>query len=80
MAKADALVVADAEAMRAAGERFAANLRAGDIVVLVGPLGAGKTTFTQGVAKGLGVTGPVTSSASAWRGDAAIWMPNRSTS
>ena len=61
MTDADALEVADAEAMRAVGEGLAADLRAGDVVVLVGPLGAGKTTFTQGVAKGLGVAGPVTS-------------------
>jgi len=48
------------EAQRA-GEDFAAVVQAGDIVLLEGPLGAGKTTFVQGVARGLGVTERVTS-------------------
>jgi tRNA threonylcarbamoyladenosine biosynthesis protein TsaE len=37
------------------------RLRAGDVLILDGPLGAGKTTFTQGVAEGLNVRGPITS-------------------
>jgi tRNA threonylcarbamoyladenosine biosynthesis protein TsaE len=51
----------DAEAMRALGTRLAGVLRAGDVVVLSGELGAGKTTFTQGIGAGLDVRGDVTS-------------------
>ncbi|GAA3514614.1 tRNA (adenosine(37)-N6)-threonylcarbamoyltransferase complex ATPase subunit type 1 TsaE [Corynebacterium pilbarense] len=43
------------------GEELGKALEAGDLVVLDGPLGAGKTTFTQGIAKGMGVKGRVTS-------------------
>ena len=50
-----------AESTRAWGVRLAALLRAGDLVVLTGGLGAGKTTLTQGIGEGLGVRGPVTS-------------------
>jgi tRNA threonylcarbamoyladenosine biosynthesis protein TsaE len=49
------------EDTRALGERLAALLRPGDLVVLVGPLGAGKTALTQGIGAGLGVGEPVTS-------------------
>lgn len=42
-------------------KRFAAELKPGDVVCLEGDLGAGKTTFTQGVAAALGVKGRVTS-------------------
>jgi tRNA threonylcarbamoyladenosine biosynthesis protein TsaE len=44
-----------AEDMKALGERLGRALRAGDVVALVGPLGAGKTTFVQGLARGTGV-------------------------
>ncbi|WP_084961799.1 tRNA (adenosine(37)-N6)-threonylcarbamoyltransferase complex ATPase subunit type 1 TsaE [Thermoactinospora rubra] len=50
-----------AEEMRALGVRLASRLRAGDLVVLSGPLGAGKTTLVQGIAEGLKVRGPITS-------------------
>jgi tRNA threonylcarbamoyladenosine biosynthesis protein TsaE len=49
------------EDTRALGSRLAGLLRAGDLVVLVGPLGAGKTALTQGIGDGLGVRAPVTS-------------------
>lgn len=50
--------VEDTEAF---GRRLAADLKAGDLVVLDGPLGAGKTALTRGIAAGLGVRGRVTS-------------------
>ncbi|WP_117211582.1 tRNA (adenosine(37)-N6)-threonylcarbamoyltransferase complex ATPase subunit type 1 TsaE [Allorhizocola rhizosphaerae] len=43
------------------GRRLASVLRAGDLVILNGPLGAGKTALTQGIGTGLGVSGEVTS-------------------
>lgn len=46
---------------RALGERIGSLLRSGDLVVLTGQLGAGKTTLTQGLARGLKVRGPITS-------------------
>lgn len=45
----------------ALGRRLAAILRAGDLVVLIGPLGAGKTALVQGIGAGLGVRGTVVS-------------------
>lgn len=48
----------DTEAL---GERLGAGLGAGDLVVLSGPLGAGKTVLVRGLARGLGVAGAVTS-------------------
>jgi tRNA threonylcarbamoyladenosine biosynthesis protein TsaE len=51
----------DAAATRRLGERIAGLLRAGDVVVLTGELGAGKTTLTQGIGRGLGVDGQVVS-------------------
>ena len=51
----------DADQMRALGADLAQVLRPGDVLVLDGPLGAGKTTFTQGIGSALGVRGAVTS-------------------
>jgi tRNA threonylcarbamoyladenosine biosynthesis protein TsaE len=53
--------IATAADMHDLGLRLAAVLRAGDLVILAGPLGAGKTTLVQGIGAGLGVRGPVTS-------------------
>lgn len=50
--------VADTEAL---GRELAEELKAGDLVVLDGPLGAGKTALTRGIAAGLGVQGRVSS-------------------
>jgi tRNA threonylcarbamoyladenosine biosynthesis protein TsaE len=50
-----------ADDTRELGRRLAGVLRAGDLVILDGPLGAGKTVLVQGIGAGLGVQGPVTS-------------------
>ena len=51
----------DADGTRALAQALSGALRPGDLLVLDGPLGAGKTTFTQGLGAGLGVRGPVAS-------------------
>ena len=56
-----AVTTTSPDATRALGMRFAGMLRPGDIVLLNGRLGAGKTLFTSGIADGLGVEVPVTS-------------------
>jgi tRNA threonylcarbamoyladenosine biosynthesis protein TsaE len=53
--------LATAADTRALGERLAGVLRAGDVVILDGPLGAGKTVVVQGIGAGLGVQGTVVS-------------------
>lgn len=50
----------DSETMQI-GERLALLLKAGDVITLDGELGAGKTTFTKGIANGLGVTNTISS-------------------
>jgi tRNA threonylcarbamoyladenosine biosynthesis protein TsaE len=55
------VVLPTAEQTRQWGARLGRVLQAGDLVVLTGDLGAGKTTLTQGIAEGLGVRGPITS-------------------
>lgn len=55
------LAVPTAEDMHELGRALARLLRPGDLVVLTGDLGAGKTTLAQGLGDGLGVRGPVTS-------------------
>ena len=57
----ESVAVPTAAEMRDLGERLAGLLHAGDLVVLSGSLGSGKTTLTQGIGAGLGVRGPVTS-------------------
>jgi len=54
-------VLATAADTQALGRALGGLLRPGDLVVLVGPLGAGKTALTQGIGAGLGVREPVTS-------------------
>lgn len=53
--------LADPDAMHELGVRIGRALRAGDLLILTGPLGAGKTTLTRGIGEGLGVRGPITS-------------------
>jgi tRNA threonylcarbamoyladenosine biosynthesis protein TsaE len=55
------LVVPTAAEMSGLGRKLAGLVTAGDLVVLSGPLGAGKTTLAQGIGDGLGVRGPITS-------------------
>ena len=55
------ILAVSADDTRAVGRRLAALLRPGDLVVLSGDLGAGKTTFAQGLGEGLNVRGSVTS-------------------
>jgi len=51
------ITIATPEAMHQLGVKLSAQLRAGDLVLVNGPLGAGKTVLAQGIGAGLGVTG-----------------------
>lgn len=53
--------IADPADMEALGRALGRALEPGDVVVLTGPLGAGKTTLTRGIGEGLGIRGPVQS-------------------
>ncbi len=55
------LELSDADAMRALGRTLASELVAGDLVILIGNLGAGKTTLVQGIGAGLDVGGTIAS-------------------
>jgi tRNA threonylcarbamoyl adenosine modification protein YjeE len=55
------LQISTAEDMHGFGSKLAGILKAGDLVILTGPLGAGKTTFTRGVGEGLRAIGNVSS-------------------
>lgn len=56
MTERQSIVTNNEEETSSAGERFAAGLRAGDVVLLYGDLGAGKTAFVRGMARGLGAS------------------------
>ena len=51
------ITIATADEMHQLGEKLSAQLRAGDLVLVNGPLGAGKTVLAQGVGAGLGISG-----------------------
>ena len=61
MARSATVTWRSTEQTQAFGRRLGAVLHGGDLLVLTGDLGAGKTTLTQGIAEGLGVRGPITS-------------------
>jgi tRNA threonylcarbamoyladenosine biosynthesis protein TsaE len=58
---AEELLLAGPEDTERLGARIGARLAAGDLVLLSGPLGAGKTVLARGIGRGLGVVGPITS-------------------
>jgi tRNA threonylcarbamoyladenosine biosynthesis protein TsaE len=51
------ITIATAEEMHQLGLKLSAQLHAGDLVLVTGPLGAGKTVLAQGIGAGLGITG-----------------------
>ena len=54
-------ISADADQTMALGEKYAKSLKAGDVVLLEGEMGAGKTVFCKGIAKGLGISDEILS-------------------
>lgn len=61
MTESTRITLADPDETFEFGRRLGTQLRAGDLILLTGPLGAGKTTLTRGLGDGLAVRGPVTS-------------------
>ncbi|WP_152973542.1 tRNA (adenosine(37)-N6)-threonylcarbamoyltransferase complex ATPase subunit type 1 TsaE [Bifidobacterium aesculapii] len=60
-ANAITIEVPTGDAMRALGRRIAGQVHGGDVLLLSGPLGAGKTTLAQGFGEGLGIAEPIVS-------------------
>lgn len=58
-----------AERTREAGREFAKTLKSGDVVILNGEMGAGKTVFVKGIAEGLGISDEITSPTYAYMND-----------
>lgn len=67
MAESGTATLPTAQDTAALGARLAEQLRAGDVVVLSGPLGAGKTVLAKGIAAAMDVDGPVTSPSMCWQ-------------
>ena len=63
------IITVSREETEAFAREYAKTLRAGDVVILDGDMGAGKTVFSKGVASGLGITEPVTSPTYAYMND-----------
>ncbi len=55
------MITTSAKETRALGARLAASLRPGDVLLLFGDMGAGKSELTRGIASGLGIEGPIAS-------------------
>ena len=55
------MITTSANETRALGARLAASLRPGDVLLLFGDMGAGKSELTRGIASGLGIAGPIAS-------------------
>lgn len=55
------MIIKTAEEMETLGRKIGASLHGGEVIELIGDVGAGKTTFTRGLALGLGITSPITS-------------------